>query len=79
MCLAIPAKVIEIVEDGRARVSLGGVRQEIDTALIEELAVGDYVIVHVGFALGKLSPEEAERTLELMAEAGIVSEAEAAP
>lgn len=69
MCLAVPALVEEVLEDSRARVSLGGVSQEISTVLIEELRKGDYVIVHVGFALGRLDREEAQKTLNLIREA----------
>jgi hydrogenase expression/formation protein HypC len=53
-----------------AIVDLGGVRKEISLALVEDVAVGDYVIVHVGFALNKLNAEEAEKTLALFAEMG---------
>lgn len=68
MCLAIPALVIEILEHEQAIVDMGGVRKPISTALLEEVAVGDYVIVHVGFALSRLDPEEAAETLRLFAE-----------
>lgn len=69
MCLAVPALVEEVLEDSRARVRLGGVSQEISTVLVEELRKGDYVIVHVGFALGRLDREEAQKTLNLIREA----------
>ncbi len=68
MCLAIPACVVELREDGRAMVEVGGVRKEISLALVENVAVGDYVILHVGYALQLIDPEEARRTLELFAE-----------
>ena len=68
MCLAIPACVEQLVAGDSAIVNLGGVRKEISLALVEDIAVGDYVIVHVGFALQKLDPEEAERTLAMFAE-----------
>lgn len=71
MCLAIPARVVELLDDDGARVDLGGVRKEISLALVEDVAVGDYVIVHVGYALSRLDPEEAARTLALFAEAGL--------
>ncbi|OSM07302.1 putative hydrogenase expression/formation protein HypC [Magnetofaba australis IT-1] len=58
-----------------ASVELGGVRQQISLALVENVSVDDYVLVHVGYALNVISEEEARKTLELMAEAGIVSEA----
>ena len=68
MCLAIPAQVIEISDPERAVVDMGGVRKQISTALLDEVAVGDYVIVHVGYALSRLDPEEAAETLRLFAE-----------
>ena len=70
MCLAIPACVEQLVAGDSAIVNLGGVRKEISLALVEDVAVGDYVIVHVGFALQKLDPEEAAQTLALFAELG---------
>lgn len=68
MCLAIPARVVEMPDPETAVVDLGGVKKTISLALVEDVAVGDYVIVHVGFALNKLNPEEAEKTLALFAE-----------
>ncbi len=69
MCLAIPAEVVEITDDGTsATVSLDGVRKEISLALVEGVVPGDYVLVHVGYALNVVSKEEAARTLALMAE-----------
>jgi hydrogenase expression/formation protein HypC len=70
MCLAIPARVVEILDGDNAVVNLGGVKKEISLALVEGVGVGDYVIVHVGYALNKLDPEEAEKTLALFAEMG---------
>lgn len=70
MCLAIPAQVVELLENDLAVVDLAGVRKEISLALVDDVALGDYVIVHVGYALNKLDPEEAARTLELFAEMG---------
>ncbi len=70
MCLAIPACVEQLVAKDSAIVNLGGVRKEISLALVEDVAVGDYVIVHVGFALQKLDPEEAAQTLALFAQIG---------
>lgn len=68
MCLAIPARIEEISDAENAMVNLGGVRKQISLALVEDIAVGDYVIVHVGFALQKLDQDEAEHTLALFAE-----------
>jgi len=70
MCLAIPVQVREILPNDMAKVSLDGVVKTISTALIEDVQVGDYVVLHVGYALAKIDPEEAERTLELFAQAG---------
>ncbi len=69
MCLAIPARVAEVNGD-QGVVDMGGVRKDVSLALLDDVAVGDYVIVHVGFALNKLDPVEAERTLALFAELG---------
>lgn len=69
MCLAVPARIISLdTTADTAVVELSGVRKEVSTALIDELAPGDYVLIHVGFALQKLSPEEAEETLALFDE-----------
>ncbi|MFC0239323.1 HypC/HybG/HupF family hydrogenase formation chaperone [Rhodopseudomonas telluris] len=70
MCLAIPAEVIELLPEQMARVSLDGVSKVISVALVEGVAVGDYVVVHVGFALTRIDPEEARQTLALLAEMG---------
>ena len=67
MCLAIPAKVVELRAAETALIDLGGVRKEISLALVEGVVPGDYVIVHVGYALQKLDPAEAEKTLALFA------------
>lgn len=68
MCLAMPARVVEIREGDLAVVDLAGVRKEVSLALVDEVAVGDYVILHVGYALQKLDTDEAEKTLALFAE-----------
>jgi hydrogenase expression/formation protein HypC len=72
MCLAIPAEVTELLGDDMARVSIDGVGKIISVALIEDLKIGDYVIIHVGYALSKIDPDEAQRTLALLAELGAV-------
>ena len=80
MCLAIPTRVVELLPDNQALVDLGGVRKAISLELVDEVAVGDYVIIHVGYALTRLDPDEAAGTLALMAEAGIdVGDAAACP
>lgn len=68
MCLAMPARVVEIREGDLAVVDLAGVRKEVSLALVDDVAVGDYVILHVGYALQKLDTDEAEKTLALFAE-----------
>jgi hydrogenase expression/formation protein HypC len=68
MCLAIPAKLVELLPDEQAIVDLGGIRKQISIALVPGVAVGDYVIVHVGHAIGCIDPEEAEHTLALFGE-----------
>jgi hydrogenase expression/formation protein HypC len=70
MCLAIPVRVVQIIGAEQALVDVGGVRKEISLALVDHVAIGDYVILHVGYALQKLDPEEAEKTLALFAEMG---------
>ena len=75
MCLAVPAEVISIDGDN-ARVSLAGVLKEISLALVENVQVGDYVLIHVGYALNKISVEEAEATLKIFAEAGMLEQAQ---
>ncbi len=78
MCLAIPAKVTAISADGdMATISLDGVKKEVSLALVEGVQEGDYVLVHVGYALNRLSPEEAERTLKIFSEAGMLQEGSA--
>jgi hydrogenase expression/formation protein HypC len=68
MCLALPSLVTEILPDDQAKVDLGGITKTISLALVEGVAAGDYVIVHVGYALTKVDPEEAAKTLALWAE-----------
>lgn len=77
MCLAIPAQVVELRPGDNALVDLAGVKKEISLALVEDVAIGDYVIVHVGYALNKLDPEEAAKTLALFAEIGELGAAQA--
>ena len=68
MCLALPALVTKLLQNQRAIVNLGGIEKEISIALLEQVGVGDYVILHVGFALTKLDEQEAQKTLRLFAE-----------
>lgn len=68
MCLAIPARVVELLPGQQAVVDLSGVRKQVSIALVDDAQLGDYVIVHVGYAIGKIDPDEAERTLAVFAE-----------
>jgi hydrogenase expression/formation protein HypC len=77
MCLAVPARVVELLDNDRATVNLGGVKTTVSLALVEDVAVDDYVIVHVGYAINRLDPAEAERTLALLAEAGMAQSGDA--
>lgn len=75
MCLGIPGRIIEANENPLMRmgkVDFGGIVREISLAYVPEAAVGDYVIVHAGFAISRLDEQEAHETLKLMAEAGIL-------
>jgi len=75
VCLAVPAKVVEIGES-RAMVELGGIVREASLVLVPETKVGDYVLLHAGFAIQRLDEEEAKETLRLFAEMIAAGEAE---
>jgi hydrogenase expression/formation protein HypC len=70
MCLAIPGQVLSMTGDEplarMGKVSFGGVIKEVSLAYVPEVAVGDYVIVHVGFAIGRLDEEEAQQVFEYL-------------
>ncbi len=74
MCLAIPGRIVEIVdeENSIAKVEVGGVKRNINIGMLdrEEARVGDYVLIHVGFAMSKVDEKEAEETLRLLKEIG---------
>jgi hydrogenase expression/formation protein HypC len=77
MCLAIPGRIVEVNEDGlmrMGRVDFGGVTREICLAYVPEAQIGDYVIVHVGFAISQLDEDEAQETIQLLMESGILGE-----
>jgi hydrogenase expression/formation protein HypC len=67
MCVAAPMRLISI-EDGRGKAELGGVVREVSLALLAGAEIGDYVLVHAGFAIGKVDEEEARLTLEALDE-----------
>jgi hydrogenase expression/formation protein HypC len=73
MCLAIPMKVI-IKNDSGAVAEIGGVQRQISLTLLPEANVGDYVIVHAGFAIQKLNEEEARQTLELLEQIALLGD-----
>jgi len=64
MCLAVPMRVIEI-SDQNAMVEIGGIKGRANIQLVEDVAVGDYLIVHAGFAIEKLNEEEAKKTIAM--------------
>ncbi|MBU1487184.1 HypC/HybG/HupF family hydrogenase formation chaperone [bacterium] len=70
MCLGIPAKIVKIT-GSVAEVDLGGVRRKASLDLLEEAKVGDYVLLHAGFAIQKLSEKDARQTLAIFAEIGL--------
>jgi len=72
MCLAIPVRITQILGESRALASAGGIVREIDITLVDDVQVGDYVILHVGFALSKLDENEAQQTLRTMAGIGAI-------
>lgn len=77
MCLGIPGKIVELYESGglkMGRVDFGGVVRETCLAYVPEAQLGDYTIVHVGFALNLIDEAEARKTLELLDEIGLLDE-----
>jgi hydrogenase expression/formation protein HypC len=71
MCLAIPIRVEALLPDDMARVTLNGVSKIVSIALLDGVRIGDYVLIHVGYALTRLDPDEAEQTLASMREAAV--------
>jgi hydrogenase expression/formation protein HypC len=78
MCLGIPAQIVELtdVESGIAKAEISGVRRAVSVALCPEAGVGDWVLVHVGFALSRIDEDEARKTLELLEQMGELYEQE---
>jgi hydrogenase expression/formation protein HypC len=77
MCLGVPGKIVDIYESGGLRmgkVDFGGVSRETCLAYVPEAEVGDYTVVHVGFAISRLSEEEAQATLDILREMGDLEE-----
>lgn len=77
MCLAIPGKILEIQEQGNlrsARVQFGGIVRQVSLDFVPEAGLGDYVMVHVGFAISRIDAVEADRTYKLLHELGLLGE-----
>jgi len=69
MCLAVPARVVSLDSEAEsAVVELDGIQKDVSTVLLDRVDVGDYVLLHVGFALERIDPQEAENTLAMFAE-----------
>jgi hydrogenase expression/formation protein HypC len=77
MCLAIPVQILSVDAAAEtAIVALGPIKKEVSIALLDNVEPGEFVLVHVGYALHKVSPEEAERTLAMIREAGEAADLE---
>ncbi len=76
MCLAIPGKIVEIIDEENriAKVEIGGVRRGVNIGMLDDVVIGDYVLVHVGFAMSKIDEKQAEETLQLLQELGSYQE-----
>jgi len=77
VCLAIPGRILEIQEQGSlrsARVQFGGIVRQVSLDFVPEAGIGDYVMVHVGFAISRVDPFEAERTYKLLQEMEMLKE-----
>ncbi len=77
MCLGVPGKIIETYQDGELRmgkIDFGGVVREACLAYVPEAEVGDYAVIHVGFAISLLSEEEAQASLEILSELADIQE-----
>jgi hydrogenase expression/formation protein HypC len=79
MCLAVPGRVVEIIDGGDVafrvgKVDFGGIRKEINLAYVPEAEVGKYVLVHVGFAISVIDEDEAKRVFQYLEELGALKE-----
>ena len=76
MCLAIPGKIVEMVDEENriAKVEIGGVRRGVNVGMLDDVKIGDYVLVHVGFAMSKVDEQQAEDTLRVLRELGSYQE-----
>ncbi len=81
MCLAAPGKVVETSGEGELRmgkVDFSGVQRQVSLAYVPEVAIGDYVLVHVGFAISRIDEQQAQETLAALAEIAALGEQEEA-
>jgi hydrogenase expression/formation protein HypC len=80
MCLAIPGQIVELVDEEHrlATVDVAGVLRNVNVGLLEDVAEGDWVLIHVGFALSKVDEDEAQATLDLLQRMGEAFEQELA-
>ena len=78
MCLAIPGQILEIVDEDKrlAKVDVAGVRRNVNVGLLDDIGVGDWVLIHVGFAISQVDEEEAQATLALLVQMGEAYEQE---
>jgi hydrogenase expression/formation protein HypC len=74
MCLAIPSKIVEITKEGLGIIDVDGVRRECSLIMMNDLQIGDYVIVHAGFALHKIDEVEAGKMLDTLREVAAYSQ-----
>ncbi len=76
MCLAIPGKIVEIIDEENfiAKVEVGGVRRGVNIGMLDDIKIGDWVLVHVGFAMSKIDEREAAETLRTLQELGAYQE-----
>jgi hydrogenase expression/formation protein HypC len=78
MCLAIPGQIVEFVDEPNqlAKVEVAGVRRNVNVGLLDDVGPGDWVLIHVGFAISQIDEEEARATYELLAQMGAEYEQE---
>jgi hydrogenase expression/formation protein HypC len=77
MCLAVPGMILEVEDHATSRlgtVQFGGITRQVQLDFVPEAIVGDYVIVHVGFAISRVDAEEARRTLDILEKMGLLAE-----
>jgi len=79
MCLAVPGRVVEIIDGGDVafrvgKVDFGGIRKEVNLAYVPEAEIGKYVLVHVGFAISVIDEDEAKRVFQYLEELGALKE-----